>query len=252
MANQSVFGWHAVGHLLKHSPRRVLSIRIQSDRDDARAREVLELIEVTGTHVERVPREQLDRLAGEASHQGVVATIRASQERGEGELFDLVEKRGADLLLLILDSVQDPHNLGACLRSADGAGVDGVVAPKRRAVGLTDTVRKVASGAAETVPFFRVTNLSRTLTTLGEAGVWRVGTSDRATEPLWQARLSGPLALVMGGEAKGMRRLTTEKCDALVSLPMHGAVSSLNVSVATGIVLYEAMRQRIAPSATNQ
>ncbi|MFK7886186.1 MAG: 23S rRNA (guanosine(2251)-2'-O)-methyltransferase RlmB [Gammaproteobacteria bacterium] len=252
MSTQSVFGWHAVSHLLHNAPQRVLSVRMQNDRDDARARELLAAIDIAGTHLERVPREQLDKLADDASHQGVIATIRASQERGEDELFDLVAKRGDELLLLILDSVQDPHNLGACLRSADGAGVHGVIAPKRRAVGLTDTVRKVASGAAETVPFFRVTNLSRTLTTLGDAGVWRVGTSDQASEPLWQARFTGPLALVMGGEAKGMRRLTTEKCDALISLPMHGAVSSLNVSVATGIVLYEAVRQRIAPSSTNQ
>jgi len=252
MANQNVWGWHTVGHLLKAAPERVLGVQIQDDRDDARARDVLALIETAGVRATRAPRSALDKLAPEASHQGIVAQIRQSVERSETDLFDTVAERGDGLLLLVLDSVQDPHNLGACLRAADGAGAHGVVAPRRRAVGLTDTVRKVASGAAETVPFYRITNLARTLGTLGDAGVRRVGTSDRATESLYQSSLSGPLALVMGGEARGMRRLTSERCDHLVSLPMQGAVSSLNVSVATGIVLYEAVRQRIAPSDANQ
>ena len=252
MAKQNVWGWHTVSHLLKAAPGRVLGIQIQADRDDARAREVLALGDTVGVSVTRTPRSTLDKLAPEASHQGIVAHIRQSVERSETDLFDMVSERDDELLLLVLDSVQDPHNLGACLRCADGAGAHGVVAPRRRAVGLTDSVRKVASGAAETVPFYRITNLARTLDTLGDAGVWRVGTSDQATESLYASRLTGPLALVMGGEARGMRRLTSERCDALVALPMRGALSSLNVSVATGVVLYEALRQRIAPSGANQ
>ncbi len=252
MASQLVWGWHTVTHLLKHAPERVLSVHLTGERDDGRARELQALIEVTGVSVQQVPRAALDKQTGEAVHQGVAAQIRPSVELSSTELFNQVETQGDALLLLVLDNVQDPHNLGACLRSADGAGVHGVVAPRRRAVGLTDTVRKVASGAAETVPFYRVTNLARTLATLGEAGVWRVGTSDRAERSLYETSLSGPLAVVMGGEARGMRRLTIERCDALLSLPMRGAVSSLNVSVATGVVLYEAVRQRIAPLATNQ
>ncbi len=252
MASQLVWGWHTVTHLLKYAPERVLSVHLTGERDDARARDLQALIEVTGVSVQHAPRAALDKMTGEGVHQGVAVQIRPSVELSSTELFTQVETQGDGLLLLVLDSVQDPHNLGACLRAADGAGAHGVVAPKRRAAGLTDTVRKVASGAAETIPFYRVTNLSRTLATLGDAGVWRVGTSDRATASVYETSLTGPLAVVMGGEARGMRRLTTEHCDALLSLPMRGAVSSLNVSVATGVVLYEAVRQRIAPSATNQ
>jgi 23S rRNA (guanosine2251-2'-O)-methyltransferase len=252
MATQNVGGWHTVRHLLVNAPQRVLSVHVQAERDDARARDLLSLIELTGVSLERVARSHIDKLAPGIAHQGVVARIRPSTERGETELFDLVAQQGDALLLLILDSVQDPHNLGACLRTADGAGVHGVVAPRRRAVGLTDTVRKVASGAAETVPFFRITNLARTLATLGQSGVRRVGTSDRAPGSLYQSDLTGPVALVMGGEARGLRRLTAEGCDELVSLPMLGGLSSLNVSVATGVVLYEALRQRIAPAVSTQ
>lgn len=252
MATQNVGGWHTVGHLLANAPQRVLSVHLLAERDDARAREVLKLIDVAGVSLERVARDRIDKLAPGIVHQGIVARIRPSTELGETELFDLVSQRGDDLLLLVLDNVQDPHNLGACLRTADGAGAHGVVAPRRRAAGLTDTVRKVASGAAETVPFFRITNLARTLATLGQSGVRRVGTSDRASICVYESDLTGPLAVVMGGEARGLRRLSAEGCDQLISLPMRGGVSSLNVSVATGVVLYEAIRQRIAPGAAKQ
>ena len=251
MPRQTIFGWHTVLHLLERSPERVLELHRQADRDDARARRLDELVAVTGTHLRTAPRDQLDTMAGGGRHQGIVAVVRPSTERSETDLESVLDNAGRELLLLVLDGVQDPHNLGACLRSADGAGCHGVVVPKRRAVGLTDTVRKVASGAAETVALYRVTNLARTLATLGEAGVWRVATSDRADQTLFEAPLHGPLALVMGGEARGVRRLTAERCDALVSLPMHGAVSSLNVSVAAGIALYEAVRRRVAPTDPN-
>jgi 23S rRNA (guanosine2251-2'-O)-methyltransferase len=162
----------------------------------------------------------------------------------EGDLLDLVEGLGRPAFLLILDGVTDPHNLGACLRTADAAGVDCVVAPRDRAVGLTPVVRKVAAGAAETIPFAQVTNLARTLESLKQAGVWVVGTAGEATDELYTVDLTGPLAVVMGAEGDGMRRLTRETCDRLVRLPMAGGVESLNVSVATGVVLYEAVRQR--------
>lgn len=246
MARQTIFGWHTVLHLLEHAPERVIELYRQGDRDDARARRLDQLIEVTGIHVQTLARDRLDALVSGGNHQGLAAAIRPSAEQNESDLEACVERAGDELLLLVLDGVQDPHNLGACLRNADGAGCHGVVVPKRRAVGLTDTVRKVASGAAETVPLFRVTNLARTLAQLGEAGVWRVATSDRADSSLFDVDLPRPLALVMGGEAKGVRRLTAERCDALASLPMRGAVSSLNVSVAAGISLYEAVRRRIA------
>lgn len=252
MARQVVYGWHTVLHMLEAAPERVLEIHVQGDRDDARARRLNEQVAVTGTHVQVQARAQLDALASGGTHQGIVAVVRPSAEQGEDALMDRVAERGDALLLLVLDGVQDPHNLGACLRTADGAGCDGVVVPKRRAVGLTDTVRKVASGAAETVPVYRVTNLARALANLGEAGVWRVATSDQADKTLFEQDLPGPLALVMGGEARGVRRLTAERCDALASLPMRGAVSSLNVSVATGIALYEALRRRVAQERSNQ
>jgi len=166
--------------------------------------------------------------------------------RDEADLFKVLENLSVPPFLLVLDNVQDPHNLGACLRVADGAGVQAVVVPKDRSVGLTDTVRAVACGAAEHVPLIQVVNLARTLDQLKEAGIWTVGTADRAEKSIYQLDLTGPLAFVMGSEGKGLRRLTAEKCDFLASIPMCGSVSSLNVSVATGICLYEAVRQRLA------
>jgi 23S rRNA (guanosine2251-2'-O)-methyltransferase len=191
-----------------------------------------------------VDAASLDKLADGGRHQGVLAEVAARSGDPETQLEEALEAAGPTPLLLVLDGVQDPHNLGACLRSADAAGVAAVIAPRDRAAGLTPVVRKVAAGAAEAVPFVAVVNLARTLRELKERGLWLVGTDDSADKSLHDVDLTGPLALVMGSEGEGMRRLTRECCDQLVSIPMAGAVESLNVSVATGVVLFEAVRQR--------
>jgi 23S rRNA (guanosine2251-2'-O)-methyltransferase len=186
----------------------------------------------------------LDRLAGDERHQGACLQIRSAGVLGEGALDDLLDAATTPPFLLVLDGVQDPHNLGACLRTADAVGVTAVIVPKDRAAGMSATVRKVASGAAETVPLIQVTNLARTLRWLKEREIWIVGTDDQADHSLYASKLTGPLAIVLGAEGTGLRRLTRENCDALVSIPMRGVVESLNVSVATGVLLYEALRQR--------
>ncbi|MEO0421461.1 MAG: 23S rRNA (guanosine(2251)-2'-O)-methyltransferase RlmB [Pseudomonadota bacterium] len=243
-----VFGLHAVRHLLEAQGEAastlISRLLVQTGRDDERLREVVALASGLGVTVEAVPRSALDqRVRGR--HQGVIACY---AERPTLSLDALTAQLlgGADRapLLLVLDGVQDPHNLGACLRSANAVGVDAVIVPRDRAAGLSPTVRKVACGAAESTPLVTVTNLARALGQLREAGVRLIGTSDQATETLWQADLRGPTAIVMGGEAKGLRRLTAEACDQLVQLPMAGVVESLNVSVAAGVCLFEAARQR--------
>jgi 23S rRNA (guanosine2251-2'-O)-methyltransferase len=239
-----VYGVHAVRVLLERHPERVRQVLFQQGRDDARVAGLRSVAIDRGVRVASRPAAELDRLAEEGVHQGVVAEVAVSLALSEDNLDEIVAAAGRDVLLLVLDGVQDPHNLGACLRSADAAGVQAVIAPKDRAAGLTPAARKVAAGAAETVPFIQVTNLSRTLRRLKELGVWIVGTAGEAGKDLYQADLKGPLAIVMGAEGTGMRRLTGEACDFTVRLPMHGIVESLNVSVATGIVLYEALRQR--------
>jgi 23S rRNA (guanosine2251-2'-O)-methyltransferase len=193
-----------------------------------------------------VERGALDRAAHGANHQGAVAWVRAPAARAEKDLIRILDEADGPAFLLILDGVQDPHNLGACLRTADAAGVHALVSPKDNAVGLTPVVCKVASGAAETVPYVQVTNLARTIDGLKERGIWLIGTAGEAESSLFETDLTAPLALVMGGEGKGLRRLTRGRCDLLVRLPMLGAVESLNVSVAAGICLYEAARQRMA------
>lgn len=237
-----VYGIHAVGHLLKVSGDRVLELHVAEDRSDRRLVALRELARQQGVDVMAVTRGELDQRAAGA-HQGVVAVVRPRAAGNEDELAVALDSL-AEPLLLVLDGVQDPHNLGACLRTADAAGVDAVIAPKDRAAGLTGTVRKVASGATETVPFYQVTNLARTLRRLGDRGVRRIGTDGDAQTSLFAADLSGPLAIVMGGEGRGLRRLTRDHCDLLVSLPMLGAVESLNVSVATGVCLYTALSRR--------
>jgi 23S rRNA (guanosine2251-2'-O)-methyltransferase len=187
---------------------------------------------------------QLDKLAKSRKHQGIIAEYNAPKTWGDNELFDLLSELNEPALLLILDGVTDPHNLGACLRTAEAAGVQAVITTKDKAAGLTPVVRKVASGAAEIIPLIQVTNLARTLDTLKDAGIWIIGTSDHATENMYSQDLTGPIAFVMGAEGKGMRRLTEKQCDILANLPMAGEVSSLNISVATGVCLYEAVRQR--------
>ena len=243
MDNDIVYGIHPVSAVLESEPENILSVWLLESSEN-RARELAENLENLGLKIQKVKRKTLDSITDGANHQGIVIRIRASKQAGENELLDLIS--GAEKpFILVLDDVTDPHNLGACLRSADGAGVTAVVVSRDHAAGLNGTVRKVACGAAENVPFFTVTNLSRTLKALKELGVWIIGTAGEAEKLVYEADLSGPVALVMGAEDRGMRRLTRENCDDLVKLPMNGSVSSLNVSVATGIVLYEAVRQRM-------
>jgi len=243
MKDDFVFGIHAVAALLTRSPERIAALQVLEGRADQRMQQVLADAERNGISVERVSRAELDKL--EVRHQGVVAQLTHQVEYQEADIETIV-RRSANPLLLILDGVTDPHNLGACLRSADAAGVDAVIAPRDRATGLTPVVRKVASGAAEAIPFIQVTNLARTLKTLQEMGVWIVGAAGEADTLIYEQDLSGPIALAMGAEGSGLRRLTREYCDFLVKLPMAGSVSSLNVSVATGICLFEVVRQRRA------
>lgn len=240
---QWVFGWHAVEALLKRQADRVDVIYIQQGRHDARSQSIQQLIEQTGVRCQTVSREELDQCV-EGRHQGIAASVKPARVWRERDLQQLLDSLSHAPLILVLDGITDPHNLGACLRTADAAGVDAVIAPKDNSVSLNATVSKVACGAAEVIPFVQVTNLARTLRSLQQRGVWLAGTAGEAEQELYESDLKGPIALVMGAEGKGMRRLTRECCDYLVKLPMAGSVSSLNVSVATGICLFEAVRQR--------
>lgn len=237
-----IHGFHAVLSRLRAHPHSVEEIYLQAGRQDRRAHDLLRLAGEAGVRVIPVERARLDGLAGPARHQGVVARVRPV--RLAAALDEVLERLPEPALLLVLDGVQDPHNLGACLRVADAMGAHAVIAPKDRAVGLNATVRKVACGAAETVPFLPVTNLARTLRELRERGVWIIGAAAEAGQDLFGARLAGPLAWVLGAEGEGLRRLTREVCDELVRIPMFGSVESLNVSVAAGICLFETRRQR--------
>ncbi len=241
-----VYGLHAVRAVLTRRPQDVSRLSFAAGRDDQRIRELRELAAVRGIQAVSVPTAALDQATGGAAHQGAVAEVRPSVALNENSLLDLLIGLTGPALVLVLDGVSDPHNLGACLRSADAAGAHAVVAPRDRAASLTPVVRKVAAGAAETTPFAQVTNLSRTLQDLKDAGLWIVGAAADADRALFDADLAGPLAIVMGSEGRGLRRLTRAGCDFCVSLPMLGAVASLNVSVAAGIVLFEALRQRRA------
>ena len=240
-----IYGLHAVKAVLEREPEMVTKVWLENSRRDDKAKTILQLSHDANVKPERVKREVLDKLVGEqANHQGVVAISKDTPAGNEKTLKALMENLTVPAFLLILDGVQDPHNLGACLRTADAAGVHAVIAPKDKASGLTSVVRKVACGAAETVPFIQVTNLARTMRELQQAGVWMVGTSLETEQDIYQVDLTGSLALVLGAEGKGLRRLTAENCDSLVKLPMLGTVQSLNVSVSAGVCLYEAVRQR--------
>ncbi len=241
-----LFGFHAVGVRLKTAPQSIIEIYYEPTRRDARMRQFLERAREAGARLIEADGLRLAKLAGSHGHQGVAARVQmVEQSHSLDDLLDALEEQGVKSpLLLVLDGVTDPHNLGACLRVADGAGAHAVIAPKDHAVGVNATVAKVASGAAETVPYFMVTNLARTLNELKERGIWVIGTSDDAEGTLYQADLKGPVALVLGAEGPGMRQLTRKTCDALVRIPMQGAVESLNVSVASAVCLYEALRQR--------
>lgn len=244
MAKTIIYGIHAVESALRNDPDNLGTIWLESRSRNERLRDLQKILAERGLKARAADSKQLDKLAANARHQGVVAEYFSVEHYTENDLYDVLDRSNNTPFLLVLDGVTDPHNLGACLRSADAVGVQAVIAPRDNAASLTPTVRKVASGAAETVPFIPVTNLARTLDSLKERGIWITGTSDQATQTLYQADLAGSLAIVMGAEGKGMRRLTAERCDFLISLPMRGQVSSLNVSVATGVCLYEALRQR--------
>jgi 23S rRNA (guanosine2251-2'-O)-methyltransferase len=244
MREEVVVGWHAVLALLKQAPERVLSISIGRARKGPRRQQLLQEARSAGVTVEEASDDHLDRQAGHSHHQGVVALCRAAPEHREADLAGFLATLPAAPLLLVLDGVQDPHNLGACLRSADAAGAHAVVVPRDNSAPITPVVRKVASGAAESLPVFRVTNLVRALEAMKAAGIWLVGAAGEADKELYDLDLKGPLALVLGGEGTGLRRLTRDSCDFLARIPMAGVVESLNVSVAAGICLFEAVRQR--------
>lgn len=242
MSADLVFGIHAVGALLQRAPQDVLELFVMKDRDDKRMQPLIQDARQNGISVQFCNRKTLDDMVG-GQHQGIIAKARLQSSGSEADLAAIVAQHEKPFIL-VLDGVTDPHNLGAILRSADAAGVHAVVSPKDRSVKLTSVVRKVACGAAESVPFITITNLARTLRELQDAGVWVVGTAGETETTIYQADFKGPLALVLGAEGEGLRRLTRETCDSLVKIPMFGTVSSLNVSVAAGICLFEAVRQR--------
>ncbi len=243
MSAQVLFGFHAVTVRLKTAPQSILEIHVDATRRDARMRQFIERAQAAGAKLVDSDDQRLIRLAGSPRHQGVVA--RVNPVARSHSLDDVLDSVAGPPLVLALDGVTDPHNLGAVLRVADGAGAHAVIAPKDHAVGLNATVAKVASGAAETVPYLMVTNLARTLAELKERDIRVIGTSEDAERTLYDVDLSGPVALVLGAEGTGMRQLTRKSCDQLVRIPMAGAVESLNVSVAAGVCLFEARRQRL-------
>jgi 23S rRNA (guanosine2251-2'-O)-methyltransferase len=241
-----LFGFHAVAVRLKTAPTSIIEVYVDPTRRDARMRQFVDRCKEAGVRLIEADSLRIAKLAGSHGHQGVAARVQpVLQARSLDDLLEQVEQGdNPPPLLLVLDGVTDPHNLGACLRVADGAGANAVIAPKDHAAGINSTVAKVASGAAETMPYFMVTNLARTLNELKERNIWVIGTSDDADKSIYDVDLKGPVALVLGAEGPGMRQLTRKTCDELVRIPMQGAVESLNVSVASAVCLYEAMRQR--------
>ncbi|MBE9543044.1 MAG: 23S rRNA (guanosine(2251)-2'-O)-methyltransferase RlmB [Proteobacteria bacterium] len=239
-----LYGLHAVEAALERAPEGVPELWVDAKRHDKRMARILELATGAGVTVHSVGKHELETMVPDGRHQGVVAKAEPPKVYSEDDLGALLEALSGNPFLLILDGVTDPHNLGACLRSADAAGVNAIIAPKDRAASLTPVAIKVSSGAAQTVPFVQVTNLARCLRDLKERGIWLVGLDGHAEESLFDRDLKGPLAIVMGAEGQGLRRLSKEHCDFLVKIPMVGSVESLNVSVATGICLFEAVRQR--------
>lgn len=248
MSERYIYGFHAVTARLRQDASALREIYFDAARHDPRMRALLDLARSKGARVIEADAARLDGIARGGRHQGVAARVEAASRAAD--LDEVLEGLREPPLLLVLDGVQDPHNLGACLRSADAFGVHAVIAPRDRACGINATVEKVACGAAETVPFFAVTNLARTLREIKERGIWTVGTAGEAEGNLYTARLAGPLAWVLGAEGEGLRRLTRETCDELVAIPMQGTVESVNVSVAAGICLFESRRQRFAAPAS--
>jgi len=240
---QRVYGLHAVRTLLERRPGAIVAATLLERASGQALVELSATIEALGVAVHRATRADLDRLSSGGKHQGIVVNVRAGKEFSLTEFEALVIRRGRSLRLLVLERVEDPRNLGACLRTADAVGIDAVVVPKAHSAKLSPSAMKAATGAAETVPVLTASNLARTLAWLKKAGVWVVGTDSGAQQLLYDSELQPPIALVLGGEGRGMRRLTRESCDELVAIPMHGIVESLNVSVAAGVVLYELLRQ---------
>ena len=237
-----IYGFHAVIAKLRRQPEGVLELHVTGDRKDARIKDLLKQAELAKVRIITSDTARLDGMAGHGRHQGVVAKVDGRIK--ELKLEDVLDTLSEPALLLVLDGVQDPHNLGACLRVADAVGAQAVIAPKDKAVGLNATAIKVASGAADTVPYVTVTNLSRAIKEMQEAGVWVIGLDEDGEKDIYATDLAGPIALVMGAEGAGLRRLTKDNCDFLARIPMHGSVESLNVSVASGVCLFEARRQR--------
>jgi len=244
MSGELLFGIHSIDAALTHDPTNILELYFEANSENPRVRELSDRARELGLKPHARDKAALDRMTGGARHQGAVARYRAPPPRSESDLAALVEQAGSGALLLVLDGITDPHNLGACLRSAEAAGVTAVIAPKDKAAGITPTVRTASAGAADRIAFFAVTNLARTLKSLKQQGVWLAGLAGDASEDFYRLDLKGPLAIVMGSEGEGMRRLTRESCDYLAHIPMRGSIESLNVSVATGVALFEALRQR--------
>jgi len=244
MNQNYIFGLHSVEAILTKQPERILRLCVFQDRNDKKMESLLKLAKNKGVSVEQVSKQTLDKMTQEANHQGVVAFCEQARVYEESDIESLLNQLSKPPFILVLDGVQDPHNLGACFRTADAAGVDMIIAPRDKSVGITPVVSKVACGAAETVPFVQVTNLVRALEKLKEQGIWLYGAAGEAEQTLYKTNLTGAVAIVLGAEGDGLRRLTREHCDVLVKIPMYGSVSSLNVSVATGVFLFEVVRQR--------
>lgn len=244
MKREIIYGLHAVQALLKSAPQRVIEIYLLQGRNDQRLQKIVNAAQANGIHCQPVNRNKLDELVDDENHQGVIAMCTPGETYDETWLFNFLKKLREPAFLLILDGVTDPHNLGACMRSAEAAGIHAVIAPKDKSAGLTSVARKVACGAAEVLPFVPVTNLARTLKRLQEEGIWLFGAAGEAGLTVFESNLVGPIGILMGAEGDGLRRLTQDTCDHLMKIPMAGTVSSLNVSVATGICLFEAVRQR--------
>jgi len=245
MSLAKIFGVHAAQSALDYSPEKIKQAWVDQKRQDDRLQGLIKGLGKKNIGIQKSDRKQLDNLSKGANHQGIILEVEIPAMRSENDLKEAVEKSKQVPFWLILDHIQDPHNLGACLRTADAVGVQGVIVTKDQAVGITPTVCKVASGAAETVPVYQVTNISRTISWLKEQDIWVVGAAGEADKTIYETDINMPLALVMGAEEKGMRRLTREQCDFLVKIPMQGSVDSLNVSVAAGVLMYEAYRQRL-------
>jgi len=238
------YGLHTVRHIFQNDISRVLEVWVQEGRNDAKLHTLLHQAQQQGIAISKVAKKTLDHLSQNGQHQGIVIRHKPLPIANQIDLFNLLSQLTSPPFLLILDEIQDPHNLGACLRTAEAAGVHAVIVPSHRSCGLSAVVRKVASGATDTLPFIQVTNLASTLRELQAQGVWIIGADGESNTSLFDVNLTGALALVLGAEGSGLRRLTQETCDAVVHIPMLGKVESLNVSVATGICLYEALRQR--------